>query len=326
MSAAVPSTVELLAGSRQLDMTAEGARYAVYHRPATGPEPAQPPAVLLHGVPETSACWRALMPALARDRDVFAVDLKGLGESQVEGPYDVPTLLDELADLLAQLGGGDRVDLVGHDWGGSLAASLGARLPGRIRRLAVISAPYRKVSYTHAPHVPFFALPLLPEAAFRVRGGAFVDDLFRLAWRQGSVREDVRAHYREAYSDPERVEAMLGYYRASVRHRVTAGAGKAGRTVLHAPSAIAGAVTSRGEMFKAATAGKANAEPRIHCERHLVVWGAEDPVMPISVGEAVCREMRDPFTMITLPKVGHWPHEELPDYVVGAVADFLRQS
>lgn len=326
MSAAEPSAAELLVGSRRLDVTAEGARYAVYHRAATDPESGAPPVVLLHGIPETSACWRTLMPALARDRDVFAVDLKGLGESQVEGPYDVPTLLAELTDVLAQLGGGDRVDLVGHDWGGSLAASLGAQLPEVIRRLVVIAAPYRKVSYTHAPHMPFFALPLLPEAAFQVRGGAFVDDLFRLAWRQGSLRDDVKAHYRAAYSDPDRVEAMLGYYRATVRHRVASGAGKAGRTVLHAPSKLAGAVSSRGDMFKAATAGKVNEEPRIHCERHLVVWGAADPVMPISVGEAVCREMRDPFTMITLPKVGHWPLEERPDYVVGAVADCLREG
>ena len=326
MSAAGPTTTELLAGATRLDVIAEGARYAVYHRPATGADPAAPPAVLLHGVPETSAGWRALMPALARDRDVYAVDLKGLGESQVEGPYDVPTLLAELTDLIAQVGGGDRVDVVGHDWGGSLAASLGARLPETIRRLVVIAAADRKVSYTHAPHMPFFALPLLPEAAFSVRGGAFVDDLFRLAWRKGSLRDDVKAHYRAAYSQTDRVEAMLGYYRSSVRHRVASGAGKAGRGVIKAPSALAGAVASRGDMFKAATAGKANAEPRIHCERHLVVWGADDPVMPISVGEAVCREMRDPFTMITLPKVGHWPLEELPDYVVGAVADFLRET
>ena len=70
MSAAGPTTSELLVGSTRLDVIAEGARYAVYHRPATDADPAAPPAVLLHGVPETSACWRALMPALALDLSV----------------------------------------------------------------------------------------------------------------------------------------------------------------------------------------------------------------------------------------------------------------
>ncbi|HEX5996921.1 MAG TPA: alpha/beta fold hydrolase [Jiangellales bacterium] len=38
-----------------------------------------PPLLLVHGWPETRYAWRLLMPALARDFDVIAVDQRGMG-------------------------------------------------------------------------------------------------------------------------------------------------------------------------------------------------------------------------------------------------------
>src|SRR5207248_7824685 len=78
---------------------ANGVRFSV-HRSDPETSYGQRPVVLLHGVPETALMWQALFAELARDRTVLAPDLKGMGASEVKPPYDVPTLVDELAALI----------------------------------------------------------------------------------------------------------------------------------------------------------------------------------------------------------------------------------
>ncbi len=177
------------------------------------------PVLLLHGVPETSTCWRHQAAALAVGRRVLAPDLPGLGGSAYTGPYDVPSLVRQLAALVdAEVGG--PVDVVGHDWGGSLALALASARPDLVRRLGVVNAPYRDLPLLRAAHVPFFALPLLPELLFRAAGRRTVSAMLDLAWRSGRALEpEVRAEYEAAYGDPSRVQAMLGYYRGVARPR-----------------------------------------------------------------------------------------------------------
>lgn len=260
------------------------------------------PTLLLHGVPETSACWRDLMPELARDRVVIAPDLKGLGSSEAREPYDVATLSAELAALILHEVDGP-VDIVGHDWGGSIALALAGRRPDLVRRLVVVSAPFRKVNLVAAWHIPLFWLPVLPETAFRLAGDQIVRRMFDYAWRGSEpLPADVLDGYVAAYTPSDRVSAMLAYYRAAITSRVRASL---------APLGVGGA-TTEGET------------PRVNVERSLVVWGTADPSLPLSVGESVVTDLGAGTTMLTLPGVGHWPVEEAPDVVIPAIADFLR--
>src|ERR1700737_4800570 len=58
--------------------------------------------VLLHGWPESWYAWAEVMPALARDHTVLAVDLPGLGDSQGAPPsYDKKTLARFVHGLIA---------------------------------------------------------------------------------------------------------------------------------------------------------------------------------------------------------------------------------
>lgn len=294
----------------------EGARFAL-HRLDPPRRGRRPPVLLLHGVPETALCWRRLAPELARDRVVLAPDLKGLGGSEARHPYDLVTLAREQAALvlheLEGLPGDGRVDVVGHDWGGSIALALAGTRPDLVRRLVVVSAPYRHVDLLHAWHVPLFALPWLPEALLAVAGRGLVPRMFRYAWRAPRPLEpEALARYVEAYAPPARRHAMLAYYRAATRPRVAA-------------------VLSRLARGRRAPAGgaPAGAPPGVAAERTLVVWGAADPSLPLSVGQAVVRDLGrqvDPASvrMVELPGVGHWPVEEAADEVVPLVAEFLR--
>lgn len=267
-----------------------------FHLRAAGPSRKRKttPVLLLHGIPETSRTWEPLMADLAKDRVVLAPDLKGLGESEARAPYDIPTLVAELAALVLHEIDGP-VDVVGHDWGGSLGLALAGARPDLVRRLVVVSAPYREVDYKSAWYMGVAALPFVPDVAFRLGAADIVRRAFGLAWKAPG-QPALLDHYVAAYTPPERWGAMLAYYRATIRSRV------------------AGLV--RGE--------KRLGLPKVKVERALVVWGSDDLPMPLHVGEAVVRDLGPQATMLTVPGAGHWPHEEAPEVVLPAIAEFLR--
>jgi haloacetate dehalogenase len=258
-----------------------------------------PPALLLHGVPETALTWSRLLPELARDRVVLAPDLKGLGASEARAPYDIPTLVDELAALVLHECDGP-VDVVGHDWGGSLGLALAGERPDLVRRLVVVAAPYRELDPLRSWYMAVAALPVLPDVAFRLAADRLLRQTWATLWKSDGQSEHLD-EYVAAYLPPERWGAMLAYYRAAVRPRLA-----------HAVRSLAGGEPARSGL------------PRVKVERSLVVWGGDDPVLPLHVGESVVRDLGPDATMLTVPGAGHWPHEESPDVVVPAVAEFLR--
>ncbi|HZG95477.1 MAG TPA: alpha/beta hydrolase [Mycobacteriales bacterium] len=297
----------------------EGVRFHVW-RAAPPRRRRTTPALLLHGVPETALAWRALVPELVKDRAVIAPDLKGLGDSEARGPYDVSTLVNELAALVLHEIDGP-VDVVGHDWGGVLGLALAAARPDLVRRLVVVNAPYREFSVLRAPHLPFFALPVAPEALFRLGGERVVRGMLRAAWRsEWTLDDEVLDHYCRSYADPQHTAAMLGYYRAATRPRI---AQAVDRLVPGRPAAARSARPRSGADGAAADSSSA---ARIRVERSLVVWGAADPVLPVWVGESVVRDLGANCSMVTLPGVGHFAPEEAPAVVVPTVAEFLRAS
>ena len=91
------------------------------------------PAVLVHGVPETSAVWDPLRAHLQRD-DVVTLQLPGFGCARPDGfgatkEEYVAWLVEELSGLQAD----GPIDLVGHDWGGGLVVRLVSTRPDLVR-------------------------------------------------------------------------------------------------------------------------------------------------------------------------------------------------
>jgi pimeloyl-ACP methyl ester carboxylesterase len=92
-----------------------------------------PPVLLLHGWPQHWWIWRKVLPELAAERRVICPDLRGFGWSDAPaGPYELGELAADVAGLLDVLDL-DRVELVGHDWGGYAGFLLCLRAPERIR-------------------------------------------------------------------------------------------------------------------------------------------------------------------------------------------------
>ena len=256
------------------------------------------PVLLLHGVPETSSCWRDVAPVLATGRRVLAPDLPGLGGSAYTGPYDVASLVDQIAALVDCEVPGGRIDVVGHDWGGSLALALAGARPDLVRRIVVANAPFRSVPL-RALHLPFFALPVVPELVFRLGGRRVVDALLALGWRSPTPLDDERrAEYAAAYTTRAGVTAMLGYYREATRPR------------------LAAALRRR----------RRRGTPRVRAEQALVLWGARDPVLPLGTGESVVLDLGADCVMVTVPGVGHFVIEEAPAVVTQVLLDFLADE
>jgi len=100
-----------------------------------------PPLLLVHGWPENWYAWRFLMPALARDFTVIAVDQRGIGlTDKPQTGYDAATLASDMAALMTELGH-QRFAVVGHDTGYIISYALAADHRDRVARLVVAEIP-----------------------------------------------------------------------------------------------------------------------------------------------------------------------------------------
>jgi pimeloyl-ACP methyl ester carboxylesterase len=87
------------------------------------------PILLVHGFPETWWTFRKLIPLLAASHRVFAVDLRGFGDSANEpGLYDSKTSAEDLHQLVEQLNVGP-VHLTGQDSSGATVFRLATTHP-----------------------------------------------------------------------------------------------------------------------------------------------------------------------------------------------------
>ncbi|MBC8146058.1 MAG: alpha/beta fold hydrolase [bacterium] len=109
--------------------------HIAYTRTGTGP-----PMLLVHGLPATHTLWEPLIPKLAQHRTVYAIDLPGFGNSDApsDEPLAITQLIAQLIGFTESLGF-EEFDLVGHSFGGGVAATLAATIPDRVRSLVLIT-------------------------------------------------------------------------------------------------------------------------------------------------------------------------------------------
>lgn len=103
------------------------------------------PLVLLHGSFMTIALnFGKMIPSFARDRKVIAIEQQGHGHTEdIDRPVSYEQMADDTAELLRQLGI-EKADILGYSLGGTTAIELAIRHPNRVRKLVVISAPYKR--------------------------------------------------------------------------------------------------------------------------------------------------------------------------------------
>ena len=159
------------------------ARGLVFDARTAGP-PAGELVVLLHGFPQTAACWiRGAETLAAAGYRVLAPGQRGHSPGARPAAVRAYRMPELVADVLAlaEAAGAARFHLVGHDWGGAVAWALAGRHPERVATLTSVSTPHPRAfaaalltggQLPHSAYIGFFRAPPLPELALRARGRA----------------------------------------------------------------------------------------------------------------------------------------------------------
>jgi len=184
------------------------------------------PIVLVHCFTCAINYWDGMIPRLARNHRVIAVDLLGHGGSEkpTEG-YEVENQADLVAGVLGRLGVRDAV-VVGHSLGGPVSIALAEQSPALVDRLVAIdSIPdlgYGDVGFIgELPFKPVIGQTLWRiKPDFMIRDGlevafapgfdvpdAFVEDVKQLTYSAYKGSHDAYDEYTEEQALPERTAA-----------------------------------------------------------------------------------------------------------------------
>lgn len=248
-----------------------------------------PTLLLLHGLGCSWQWWLEMVPMLAREHRVIAVDLPGFGRSEA---LEKPALMDTHAETMFALT--DQLDLGplivgGHSMGGLITLAMANARPERVRGVVLINAG----------GVPMTGLRLaivvgVLRASQRLLAWNPITQL--LVGRSG-VR---RLLLRGALRDP-----------ASMRPEMAAEV-----VPLMASPGFLDAITAASEAVKAS-------RPEDVTCPVLLIWGAQDPIVRL----ASAREMQERLPdgrLEVIPGIGHTPMVEAPELTCRHLLAFTR--
>lgn len=256
-----------------------------------------PPLLLVHGISDSSATWAPVMPLLAERHLVIAPDLLGHGASdKPRADYAVGAYACGMRDLLSVLDI-DRVTVVGHSLGGGIAMQFAYQFPERCERLVLVGSAgvgrevhplLRLASAPIAePGLAFFTAPPVRSA---VRAMA---PLLRVGLGLGKDFDYVLDRYQGLTNTTAR-KAFLRTLRAGVD--------------LHGQ-----VITMLDRCYL--TAGMPT----------LIVWGAQDRVIPVKHALAAHQAM--PGSELEIFETsGHFPHQDEPERFAKTVEAFLATT
>lgn len=176
-----------------------------------------PAVVLVHGFPEDWYEFHAIMPQLAKQFTVVAIDLPGIGLSVgTENGYASADMARDLHGLVETLGL-KHPFIVGHDLGGMVAYDFTRLFPEETRGVMILDVPLpgikgwdRIEGDPSLWHIRFMQVPGLAERLVTGRSADFLDYFFQLAAFTARETE----HYVSAYSSAEQLHAAFEMYRA----------------------------------------------------------------------------------------------------------------
>lgn len=265
-----------------------------WHVQEMGPEiEGGPLIVLLHGTGAATHSWRGLMPLLARDNRVIAMDLPGHGftRGRPAGGLTLPGMAKAVAALLEALDAHPSL-LVGHSAGAAIALTLARQLP-ELPRLVGINPAL-------SPFPGIFA-PLFQTLARALVLNPLVPRLF------------ARTKRTVAETEPFLIRATGS--------RIDAEGLRAYTVLLGNAQHCRGAV----EMMAGWDLEALQRNLPTMTTPVLLIHGASDRTVPASAVEQALKRLPN-ASMTLLAGLGHLAHEERPDLVAELIAAFAPVS
>lgn len=265
------------------------------------------PAILLvHGFGASWGHWHKVIPTLASQHRVYALDLLGFGGSAKPMPghpfsYTFETWSQQIQDFCREVIG-DPAFFVGNSIGCIAAMQAAVDAPGQCLGTALLNCSIRMLHERRLAQLPWYrrvGAPMLQQLlGIRWFGHGF----FKLIARPQNVRRALL----QAYARPEAVTDELV-------------------NMLMAPAADAGAA----DVFLAFTRYSQGPLPeelvaQLDCPV-LILWGEEDPWEPIEDGRRLLAHFPCVEDFVVLPQAGHCPQDEVPDQVASILTKWMAQ-
>ncbi|HEY6331328.1 MAG TPA: alpha/beta hydrolase [Blastocatellia bacterium] len=176
-----------------------------------------PALILIHGFPQDWFEYNTIMPRLAKQFTVIAVDLRGVGESTpASGGFDAANMAEDIHQLATLLRLGP-VYIVGHDIGGMVAYAFVRQYPEITRRVMILDVPLPGIAGwdevqadPNVWHVRFMQVPGFAEKLVTGRQADYFEYFFQFA----KFTPSEKAHFVKAYGTTAQLHAAFEMYRA----------------------------------------------------------------------------------------------------------------
>ena len=251
----------------------------------------KPAMVLIHGFASSTLVWsKVFLDLAANGFRVIVPDMLGYGYSGKprDGEYTIEGQARFIDELLQHLHI-KRAVVVGSSYGGAVAATCALNYPNRVKKLILVG--------TVSNNRPL-AFKLM-----RVFGAPVVGDVVS-PLLIGS-RRLLRARMKKVY---DRHSWVLDERRVDARHRPLRAAGTHRAIVRTVRGWDAEHITRDAHLIKQPT---------------LLLWGENDPEIPLADGERLHDEISGSRLVVFL-NCGHLPHEEFPEAFIEVVSAFCK--
>ena len=185
------------------------------------------PILLVHGFPETWWAFHKLIPLLASGHRVFAVDLRGFGDSDNQpGDYGSTASAEDLHQLIAHLDVGP-VHVTGQDISGGTVFRLATTHPQDVLSFIAIETGLAgfgleglaDITHGGAWHIGVLAAPGIPEMLLAGREREFIGQYAFPAMTAvpGAVTAADVEEFARTYARPDGWRGASGLYRSMLR-------------------------------------------------------------------------------------------------------------
>jgi len=261
-------------------------------RPTSGPTPDDTPTILLlHGTASSLHTWDGWVKAMSPSWRVVRLDLPGFG---LTGPYPSgdysPAATVDFLERFADAAGLKRFVIAGSSLGGQAAWRYALRRPDRISGLILIDA-------TGYPQ----NLSTSTAVALQIASMPVISELMRWAPIDGMVGRSLK----DVYVDDTLVTPELVSRYSDLMRRP-------------------GNRVALGDRARNAPPSSGWEQLRQLKVPTLIMWGAQDTWVPLSMGERFKQDIAD-SELIVYPNLGHLPMEEDPTTTARDAMAFLRR-